>query len=110
MSKGKVIRKLREAANMSQVELAERIHVSKQTLYKYENDIITNIPSDKIEAIATVFGTEPGVIMGCNVADDAAQRNRLMAYCEKLYRLTPEHQIAVTSMIDFLTAEEEKDK
>ena len=32
---------------MSQVEFADKINVSKQTLYKYEDDIITNIPSDK---------------------------------------------------------------
>lgn len=40
---------------MSQVEFADKINVSKQTLYKYENDIITNIPSDKF---VTEFVTE----------------------------------------------------
>ena len=49
---------------LSQVELADKIGVSKQTLYKYENDIITNIPSDKIEAIAKVTGATPAEIMG----------------------------------------------
>ena len=50
MTVGERIKKVREKTGMSQVEFADKINVSKQTLYKYENDIITNIPSDKIEA------------------------------------------------------------
>ena len=34
---------------ISQTELANKIGVSKQNLYKYENDIILNIPRDKIQ-------------------------------------------------------------
>ena len=51
MTKGEKIKLLRERAGMSQVELAERINVSKQTLYKYENDLITNIPGGKCNAM-----------------------------------------------------------
>lgn len=62
MSKGERIKYLREQAGLSQVALAEKIDVSKQTLYKYENNIITNIPSDKIEAIAKATGSSPAYI------------------------------------------------
>ena len=55
MTKAERIRILREDRGISQVELAERIGVSKQNMYKYENDIITNIPSDKIESMAKVL-------------------------------------------------------
>ena len=61
---GDRIKALRTDAGVSQTELAERIKVSKQTLYKYENNIITNIPSDKIEAIASALGVSPSDIMG----------------------------------------------
>ena len=61
---GKRIKQRREAAGFSQVEFASKIGVSKQTLYKYENDIITNIPSDKVEAAANVLGISPGELMG----------------------------------------------
>lgn len=61
---GKRIKFLRLKAGLSQTELAEKIGVSKQTLYKYENGIITNIPSDKIEAIASATGYSPSYIMG----------------------------------------------
>ncbi|WP_369794744.1 helix-turn-helix domain-containing protein [Eubacterium sp. SB2] len=50
--KGDRIKNLRESINVLQTELAEKIGVSKQTLYKYENNIVTNIPSYKIELIA----------------------------------------------------------
>ena len=69
MSAGSKIKELRERIGMTQVQLADKIDVSKQTLYKYENDIITNIPSDKIEAIAKVCGVTPSYIMGWEQPD-----------------------------------------
>ena len=66
MTKGEKIKQLRERLGMSQVELAKKIGISKQTLYKYENDIITNIPSDNIEKIARALDSSPAEIMGWN--------------------------------------------
>lgn len=65
-SKGARIKELRLAAKMTQEELASKIGTSKQTIYKYENDIITNIPSDKLEELATILDTKPEIIMGWN--------------------------------------------
>lgn len=64
MTIGERIKEIRDRTNMSQVDFADKINVSKQTLYKYENDIITNIPSDKIEAIASIGNISPAYIMG----------------------------------------------
>ncbi len=64
MTKGERIKFLRDKMGLSQVSLADKINVSKQTLYKYENDIITNIPSDKVELIAEATGSTPAYIMG----------------------------------------------
>lgn len=61
---GTRIKEAREKSALSQTDMADRIGVSKQTLYKYENDIITNIPSDKIEAISRITGVSPAYIMG----------------------------------------------
>lgn len=63
-SVGQRIKELRTQLGLSQVEFANKIGVTKQTLYKYENDRITNIPSDKIEASAAVCGVSPAVLMG----------------------------------------------
>jgi repressor LexA len=64
MTVGERIKKKRERLNISQVDLARKIDCTKQTLYKYENSIITNIPSDKIEKIARALFTTPAYLMG----------------------------------------------
>lgn len=64
MTIGERIKNLREKLGISQVDFADKINVSKQTLYKYENNIITNIPSDKIEAVASIGNISPAFLMG----------------------------------------------
>lgn len=61
---GEKIKQLRSNMNISQVDFATKIGVSKQTLYKYENNIITNIPFDKIEDIARIANVSPAYLMG----------------------------------------------
>lgn len=51
---------------MTQVALADKIGEKKQTLYKYETNIVTNIPIEKIELIASALCTTPAYIMGWN--------------------------------------------
>ncbi|MBP3277752.1 MAG: helix-turn-helix transcriptional regulator [Butyrivibrio sp.] len=77
MTIGTRIKNFRTAANMSQTELAQKIKVSKQTLYKYENDIITNIPSDKIELMASALSVTPAQIMGWNESSVDTRKARL---------------------------------
>lgn len=64
MTVGERIKAMRERLGMSQVDFASRMNVSKQTLYKYENNIVTNIPSDKIEAVAQICNVSPAYFMG----------------------------------------------
>ena len=52
MNIGSRLKKLRLDNNMTLDEVGTKIGTTKQTLYKYENGIVTNIPSDKIEALA----------------------------------------------------------
>lgn len=59
MTKGERIKLLREKANMTQEELAKLLNTTKQTIYKYEQSVVTNIPSDRVERIA-----DPPYIMG----------------------------------------------
>lgn len=63
MDKGERIKSLRESKDITQTELAEMIGTTKQNVYKYENGIITNIPSDKIELMAKIFDVSPAYIM-----------------------------------------------
>lgn len=64
MTIGERIKSLRERKKLTQTELAEIVGTSKQNIYKYENNIITNIPSDKIEIIAGCFNVSPSYLMG----------------------------------------------
>nr|DAU01951.1 MAG TPA: Repressor protein CI [Caudoviricetes sp.] len=70
MTVGERIKQIRNKVGMSQVDFADKINVSKQTLYKYENNIITNIPSDKIEAAAQLGNVTPSYLMGWETLDD----------------------------------------
>ena len=103
MKIGDRIKEIRTKHGMSQVMLADKIKVSKQTLYKYENGVITNIPSDKIEAIADVFGVSPAYFMGW----DEGIAVRLTVYCDELkaqrvaelYKLASERDRKIIDLI-----------
>ena len=64
MTIGERIRYAREKKGITQTELANLVKSTKQNIYKYENGIITNIPSDKIEMIAAVLCVSPAYLMG----------------------------------------------
>ena len=76
MTVGERIKLARETKNLSQTDLANACKISKQTLYKYENNIITNIPSDKIEAIANYLSISPAYLMGWET-DNKDTNNKL---------------------------------
>ena len=98
MSVGKRIKKLRSDLGMSQVDFAKAIGVSKQTLYKYENDLITNIPSDKIEAAAALCKVTPGFLMGWD--EDADENTQ---HSEWYTTLKPQKLPSRSSMIRTFT-------
>lgn len=62
--KGKKIHEARINANMTLEELGRLVGVSKATIKRYETGEISNIPSDRIEAIAKATGVTESFIMG----------------------------------------------
>lgn len=64
MKKGERIKMRREQLGITQTALADMIGESKQTIYKYESGVVSNIPSDKIEAIANALDVSPAWICG----------------------------------------------
>ena len=64
MTIGKRIREARKKAGLSQEALARAINSTKQAVYKYECDIVTNIPMDKIEIMSNVLSVTPSYLMG----------------------------------------------
>ena len=64
MIRGDRIHNLRIEKGLTLETLGKRIGVSKATIKRYENGIIANIPSDKIEALAEALETTPEFLMG----------------------------------------------
>ena len=58
------IKLLRKEKGLSLEQLAEMIGTSRQTVHRYETGVITNIPSEKVEAMAKALGTTPQALMG----------------------------------------------
>ena len=64
MNIGDLIKQRRLSLDYTLEEVAKQVGTSKQTIHRYETGIISNIPSDKIEALAKVLQTTPAYLMG----------------------------------------------
>lgn len=103
MTVGDRIRKKRETIGMSQTEFAEKLNISKQTLYKYEKNIVTNIPSNKIEEIANILNVSESYLMGweqknkesADLVPDILSDSDLLEHIKKLMCLNSEHKQAI---------------
>lgn len=69
MHTGDIIRMKRKAKGLTLEKLAKAADTTKQTVHRYERGIITNIPPERIEAIARALDTSPAALMGW---DDSA--------------------------------------
>lgn len=101
MTVGDRIRRKREELGISQTELAEKIGVPKQNLYKYEKNIVTNIPSNKIEEIANILNVSESYLMGwdknlnkknSDLIPDILSDSDLIEHIKKLMCLNNEHR------------------
>lgn len=64
MTTGDRIRRAREQLGLTQSELGTACDTTKQTIFKYETGIVTNIPPDRVEKIAQALGVSPAYILG----------------------------------------------
>lgn len=55
---GDNIRIYREASGITQSDLAKKVGIKKQTLFKYEHNIVTNVPLEKVEQIAAALDVD----------------------------------------------------
>ena len=115
---GKRIKSLREQLHMTQEELATYADTTKQTIYKYETGIVTNIPSDRIEAIASALNVSPAYLMGWdNLIQDektappetlGEAADEMNAIIEKLSLLSDEELDLLEQYVDKLLASRDK--
>src|SRR5690554_3388048 len=64
MELGRKLKTLRENKGITLEEAGKKIGTSRQTIFKYENGIVTNIPSDKIKLLAETYNVTPAYLMG----------------------------------------------
>lgn len=104
MDKGKRIRSAREACGMTQSELGAACGTGKQTIFKYENGLITNIPLDRIEKIAAATGVTPAYIMGWEPTPETLGIDFGNTYTQ-LGNTRFEHSLGVTNIASALMKE-----
>lgn len=105
MTMGEKIKALRTEKGLTQPELAKQINTTKQAIFKYENGIVTNIPSDKIERLAELFDVSPAYLMGWEekksaLPDDDSALNAMIL--ERFLKLTPENRLALLEYLERL--------
>ena len=64
MTKGERIRARRRALGLTLEDVAAATGTSRQTIQRYENGVIGNIPDERLEALARALGTTPAYLMG----------------------------------------------
>ena len=111
MTLAQKIKSKREERGISQTELAKMIGTSKQTLYKYENGIVSNIPYDTIKKIADVLSVSATYLVGwseqtddtANLLEIILEDIQLKEHIKKLLELNDTDKESIYNMIDFLT-------
>ena len=97
MTIGQRIKEARERRNMTLDEVARRCHTTKQTIFKYENEIVTNIPYDKINLLSNALDVSPSYLFGWdekNNSPSEAQLTEGEQLMLELFRKIPEDRQA----------------
>ena len=78
------LRELRTEKKMSLNQVAEKIGVGRANIYKYEHGIITNVPPDRVHALANLFGVTRPYLMGWTDDRKANPHENLDMVAERL--------------------------
>lgn len=101
---GQKIKERRELLKMTQEELGKACGTTKQSIFKYEAGIVTNIPMDRLEKIAAALKVTPAWLMGWD-EDPEDDPDALLASLERAFNDRPEMRI-LFSIADKATAED----
>ncbi len=97
MTIGQRIRIARERRDLTLDEVAKRCNTTKQTIFKYENEIVTNIPYDKIVLLSNALAVSPSYLFGWEEKKDSPSELELTegeALMLELFRKIPEDKQA----------------
>lgn len=119
-TKGDRLRTLRENAGLTLEEVADYLFITRQAVYKYEKNIVTNIPSDRIEALAKLYHSTPEYIMGWETGPEETSKKTnptvdfallhdgdVMTVVEVMSSLSPKSREELKQFAEFLKRKEE---
>ena len=95
MSVGQRIKAARERKNLTLEEVARRCKTTKQTIFKYENEIVTNIPYDKLELLVKALDVSPAYLFGWGEKEKSPSEPEFTGVDKELWevlKLIPEEQ------------------
>lgn len=103
MSVGQRIKAARERKDLTLDEVARRCETTKQTIFKYENEIVTNIPYEKIVLLSNALDVTPSYLFGWDEKDNSPSEPVLTegekAILELFNRIPEDQQKLVLQMI-----------
>lgn len=103
MSIGQRIKAARERKDMTLDEVAKQCKTTRQTIYKYENEIVTNIPYDKIVLLSEALGVSPSYLFGWEESKNSPGKPQLtegeMVLLDLFRRVPEDKQQLVLQMI-----------
>lgn len=108
MTQGERIRFAREQKKLTQEELAKSLNTTSQTIYKYERDIVTNIPVERVAALSRRLGVSVAyIIFGSDEKSAVQTPDTDLADRFKLFSaLSPESQKVAADYIRYLAERE----
>lgn len=125
MTQGQRLRQMRRQNHLTQDEVAAQLNTTKQAIYKYETDIVRNIPVDKLRKLAQLYGCSAAYLQGltdwpdrlpleeapeASPAEASESTENPMAYYRDLMdvmlKLSPADRATVLRFAQFLAAEQ----
>ena len=103
------IKKRRKEIGLSADEVANALHVSRATIYRYESNEIEKLPTNIIEPLAKILKCSVPYLMGWDEMDDTRKDTTSdINYLVKLSRSLPPDQLdRLISYAQFLKTEKD---
>ena len=101
---GQRLFELREAANITQAAISERLGVSQRTYSDWERGSVSFTPS-RLAELASILGVDPSVLIGTPAAKRraaAAGSGRIAQSFEAISKLTRRQQAKILDVVDAL--------
>ncbi len=104
MNIGERIKNARKLLGITQEELGKKCGVAKQTIFKYENGIITNIPIEKLKMISQVLDISAESLMGWDSPDNEIESLMNLKFASHLKSARISSGTSLLEISDYLTS------